>query len=75
MPWLACKSRQIHYELAGPEDGLACVLVNGLTQYLCLARGQSRPDRACYEQVGGELTQFPEGYDHLRSIPVQLPRS
>jgi hypothetical protein len=22
------------------------------------------------EEVGGELTQFPEGYDHLRSIPV-----
>ena len=27
------------------------------------------------EEVGGELTQFPDGYDHLRSIPVQLPRS
>jgi len=27
------------------------------------------------EEVGGELTPFPEGYDHLRSIPVQLPRS
>jgi len=36
MPWLACKSRRIHYELAGPEDGPACVLVNGLTQYLKL---------------------------------------
>jgi 3-oxoadipate enol-lactonase len=27
------------------------------------------------EEVGGELAQFPEGYDHLRSILVQLPRS
>jgi 3-oxoadipate enol-lactonase len=27
------------------------------------------------EEVGGELTQFPDGYDHLRSIPVQLPGS
>ena len=27
MPWLACKSRRIHYELTGPEDGPACVLV------------------------------------------------
>src|SRR6516162_10639166 len=36
MPWLACESRRIHYELAGPEDGPACVLVNGLTQYLKL---------------------------------------
>jgi 3-oxoadipate enol-lactonase len=36
MPWLACKSRRIHYEQAGPEDGPACVLVNGLTQYLKL---------------------------------------
>ena len=36
MPWLACKSGRIHYELAGPEDGPACVLVNGLTQYLKL---------------------------------------
>ena len=27
------------------------------------------------EEVGGELMQFPDGYDHLRSIPVQLPRS
>jgi 3-oxoadipate enol-lactonase len=36
MPWLACKSRRIHYELTGPEDGPACVLVNGLTQYVKL---------------------------------------
>ena len=36
MPWLACKSRRIHYELTGPEDGPACVLVNGLTQYIKL---------------------------------------
>jgi 3-oxoadipate enol-lactonase len=36
MPWLACKSRRIYYEQAGPEDGPACVLVNGLTQYLKL---------------------------------------
>ena len=36
MPWLVCKSGRIHYELAGPEDGPACVLVNGLTQYLKL---------------------------------------
>ena len=34
MPWLACKSRRIHYELTGPEDGPACVLVNGLSQYV-----------------------------------------
>ena len=27
------------------------------------------------EEVGGELTQFPEGYDHLRAIPVELPWS
>jgi hypothetical protein len=27
------------------------------------------------EEVGGELTQFPDGYDHMRSIPVQLPGS
>ena len=25
------------------------------------------------EEVGGELTPFPEGFDHLRSIPVRLP--
>ena len=25
MPWLACKSRRIHYELTGPENGPACV--------------------------------------------------
>jgi hypothetical protein len=25
------------------------------------------------EDVGGELTPFPEGFDHLRSIPVRLP--
>src|SRR6202167_1911897 len=36
MPWLSCKSRRIHYELAGPADGQACVLVNGLTQYVKL---------------------------------------
>ncbi len=36
MPWLACKSRRIHYELTGPEDGPVCVLVNGLTQYIKL---------------------------------------
>jgi 3-oxoadipate enol-lactonase len=36
MPWLACNSRRIHYELAGPDDGPACVLVNGLTQYVKL---------------------------------------
>ena len=36
MPWLACKSRRIHYELTGPADGPACVLVNGLTQYVKL---------------------------------------
>jgi len=36
MPWLACKSRRIHYELTGPEDGPVCVLVNGLTQYVKL---------------------------------------
>jgi 3-oxoadipate enol-lactonase len=36
MPWLTCKSGKIHYELAGPEDGPTCVLVNGLTQYVKL---------------------------------------
>ena len=36
MPWLACKSRRIHYELTGPEDGPVCVLLNGLTQYVKL---------------------------------------
>jgi 3-oxoadipate enol-lactonase len=36
MPWLACNSRRIHYELTGPEDGPVCVLVNGLTQYIKL---------------------------------------
>jgi 3-oxoadipate enol-lactonase len=36
MPWLECNSRRIHYELAGPADGPACVLVNGLTQYVRL---------------------------------------
>jgi 3-oxoadipate enol-lactonase len=25
------------------------------------------------EEVGGELTPFPAGFDHLRSIPVRLP--
>lgn len=36
MPWLEYKSRRIHYELAGPHEGPACVLVNGLTQYVRL---------------------------------------
>src|SRR5271155_5407269 len=36
MPWLACKSRRIHYERAGRGGGPACVLVNGLTQYIKL---------------------------------------
>jgi 3-oxoadipate enol-lactonase len=36
MPWLASNSRRIHYETAGPEGGPACVLVNGLTQYVKL---------------------------------------
>ena len=36
MPWLASKSRRIHYELTGPEDGPVCVLLNGLTQYVKL---------------------------------------
>ncbi|MDR3420774.1 MAG: alpha/beta hydrolase [Xanthobacteraceae bacterium] len=36
MPWLECNSRRIHYELAGPPHGPACVLVNGLTQYVRL---------------------------------------
>jgi 3-oxoadipate enol-lactonase len=36
MPWLTCKSGKIHYELTGPEHGPACVLVNGLTQYIKL---------------------------------------
>jgi 3-oxoadipate enol-lactonase len=36
MPFLDCKSGRIHYELTGPEDGPACVLVNGLTQYIKL---------------------------------------
>lgn len=36
MPWLECNSRRIHYELAGPANGPACVLVNGLTQYVRL---------------------------------------
>jgi 3-oxoadipate enol-lactonase len=27
------------------------------------------------EEVGGELTPFPAGFDHLRSIPVRLPTS
>jgi len=25
------------------------------------------------EEVGGELSPFPTGFDHLRSIPVRLP--
>ncbi|HEY1747903.1 MAG TPA: alpha/beta hydrolase [Xanthobacteraceae bacterium] len=36
MPWLSYNSLRIHYELAGPNDGPACVLVNGLTQYVKL---------------------------------------
>ena len=36
MPWLECNSRRIHYELAGPDDGPAFVLINGLTQYVKL---------------------------------------
>jgi len=36
MPWLEHNRRRIHYELAGPADGPACVLVNGLTQYVRL---------------------------------------
>src|ERR1700733_8769276 len=36
MIWLTCKSGRIHYELTGPEHGPACVLVNGLTQYIKL---------------------------------------
>jgi 3-oxoadipate enol-lactonase len=36
MPWLACESRRIHYELTGPADAPVCVLVNGLTQYIKL---------------------------------------
>src|SRR5262245_9459435 len=33
MPYLAHGSYRIRYELEGPEDGPAYVLVNGLTQY------------------------------------------
>ncbi|WP_024506073.1 alpha/beta hydrolase [Bradyrhizobium sp. ARR65] len=33
MPFLAHGSYRIHYDLAGPDDGPAFVLVNGLTQY------------------------------------------
>ena len=36
MPWFECNSQRIHYELAGPSKGPACVLVNGLTQYVRL---------------------------------------
>jgi 3-oxoadipate enol-lactonase len=36
MPMLAHGQRRIYYELAGPADGPACVLVNGLTQYVKL---------------------------------------
>ena len=36
MPWLSYNSRRIHYELAGPDDGPAFVLINGLTQYVKL---------------------------------------
>jgi len=36
MPWLEHRSLRIHYELAGPHEGPACVLVNGLTQYVRL---------------------------------------
>jgi pimeloyl-ACP methyl ester carboxylesterase len=33
MPFLAHGSYRIHYELDGPADAPACVLVNRLTQY------------------------------------------
>src|SRR5262245_18264262 len=33
MPYLTLGSYRIRYELEGPEDGPAYVLVNGLTQY------------------------------------------
>jgi 3-oxoadipate enol-lactonase len=36
MPRLEYNSRLIHYELAGPPNGPACVLINGLTQYVRL---------------------------------------
>jgi pimeloyl-ACP methyl ester carboxylesterase len=36
MPWLEYDARRVHYELAGPDDGPGCVLVNGLTQYVRL---------------------------------------
>ncbi len=36
MPWLESRSRRINYELTGPDDGPACILVNGLTQYIKL---------------------------------------
>jgi 3-oxoadipate enol-lactonase len=36
MPWLDYNSLRIHYEVAGPNQGPACVLVHGLTQYVRL---------------------------------------
>jgi 3-oxoadipate enol-lactonase len=36
MATLAHRGGRIYYELAGPADGPACVLVNGLTQYVKL---------------------------------------
>src|SRR5215468_8560919 len=39
MPFLSHGSHRIRYELDGPENGLAYVLVNGLTQYAELWRG------------------------------------
>jgi 3-oxoadipate enol-lactonase len=36
MATLAHAGRRIYYEVAGPAGGPACVLVNGLTQYVKL---------------------------------------